>query len=274
MAPRGVVAASISSIFAISLAQNGFPEASQLTSIVFITIISTVAIYGLTAPWVARKLGVAKPMPSGFLIIGAQNWAIDMATELNKHGGKVLIADSNRKNIRRAKSHKLETYRGNVLSDYALEDLNLDGIGKLIAVTPNDEVNALTSIRFSDLFGRSMVYQLSASIEKKSDDSDDGIMQAGRILFKIDATYETLTKKYEEGHVMKSTPLTETFTFENFKEMYGESAIPLFLVLNDHSIRPFTINNPPAPKPGNILISLANPHKGTNISSESTSLHS
>ena len=64
MAPRGVVAASISSIFAISLAQNGFAYADQLVPIVFLVIIGTVTIYGLPASWVARKLGVAKPVPN------------------------------------------------------------------------------------------------------------------------------------------------------------------------------------------------------------------
>ncbi|NBC04324.1 MAG: hypothetical protein GVY20_11535, partial [Bacteroidetes bacterium] len=79
MAPRGVVAASISSIFAISLTQNGFEQASQLVPIVFIVIICTVAIYGLPAAWVARKLGVAKPVPNGLLILGAKDWSISIA---------------------------------------------------------------------------------------------------------------------------------------------------------------------------------------------------
>lgn len=262
MAPRGVVAASISSIFAISLVQNGYPEANQLISIVFITIISTVAIYGLTAPWVARKLGVAKPVPRGFLIIGAHEWAIDMAKELEKYDVKVTIADSNWNNISRAKSKNLETFYGDVLSEYALDRLNLDGIGKLLSVTPNDEVNALTVIRFSELFGRSLVYKLPPGIKKKSvdpDDKEDGILQTGRTLFDEEANYDTLTQEYQEGKVIKSTQLTEKFTFQNFKETHGDDAIPLFLVSDDKSIRPFTTDNPPEPKPGNILISMANP---------------
>ena len=259
MAPRGVVAASISSIFAISLMQNGFPEASQLISIVFITIISTVAIYGLTAPWVARKLGVAKPVPRGFLIIGAHEWAIELATELKKHDVKVLIADSNWQNISNAKSHNLDTYYGNVLSEYALDHLNLDGIGKLISITPNDEVNALTAIRFAELFGRSRVYQLSPSVKKITDDNEDGIIQTGRILFQKNANFDVLTQHYKGGKVIKSTQLTEAFTFQNFKETHGNEAIPLFLVSNDKSIEPFTTDNPPVPQPGNILISMTNP---------------
>jgi NhaP-type Na+/H+ or K+/H+ antiporter len=270
MAPRGVVAASISSIFAISLMQNGFPEATQLISIVFITIISTVAIYGLTAPWVARKLGVAKPVPRGFLIIGAHNWAIDLATELEKYDVKVLIADSNWKNISNAKSHHLDTYYGNVLSEFALDHLNLDGIGKLISVTPNDEVNALTAIRFAELFGRSRVYQLSPSNKKKSDDNEDGIIQIGRILFQKDATFEYVTRHYKDGKVIKSTQITEAFTFQNFKETHSNEAIPLFLVSNDNSILPFTTDNPPEPQPGNILISLTKPDVDTQKKPEKT----
>jgi hypothetical protein len=270
MAPRGVVAASISSIFAISLVQNGFPEANQLISIVFITIISTVAIYGLTAPWVARKLGVAKPVPRGFLFVGAHDWAIDMATELKKHDVKVMIADSNWQNISNAKSHNIETYYGNVLSEFGLDNLNLDGIGKLISVTPNDEVNALTAIRFSELFGRSMVYQLSPSVKKKSDDNEAGIIQAGRILFQKNANFDFLTRQYEEGKIIKSTQLTETFTYQNFKKTHGDEAIPLFLVLNDNSIQPFTTDNPPIPQPGNILISMTNPDVDTKRKPEKT----
>ena len=270
MAPRGVVAASISSIFAISLMQNGFPEANQLISIVFITIISTVAIYGLTAPWVARKLGVAKPVPRGFLIIGGYDWAIDLATEIEKHGGKTLIADSNWKNISNAKSHGIETYYGNVLSEFALDHLNLDGIGKLISLTPNDEVNALTAIRFSELFGRSRVYQLSPSVKKKSDDNEDGIIQAGRILFQKNVNFDFFTKEYEKGKVIKSTPLTDTFTFQSFKDTHGDDAIPLFLVSNDKSIQPFTTDNPPVPQPGNVLISLTNPDVEINKKPEKT----
>ena len=270
MAPRGVVAASISSIFAISLVQNGFPEANQLIPIVFITIICTVAVYGLTAPWVAKKLGVAKPVPNGFLIIGAHDWAIDMAKELEKHDVKVTIADSNWNNISNAKSRDLETFHGDVLSEYALDRLDLDGIGKLLSVTPNDEVNALAVIRFSDLFDRSRVYKLPPSIKKGSDSNEDGVLQTGRILFDENATYDTLSDEYQEGKKINSTPLTEKFTFRDFKETHGDDAIPLFLVTDDKSIQPFTTDNPPDPKPGNILISMANPDADTEKKPEKT----
>ena len=268
MAPRGVVAASISSVFAIYLVQNGYPEAGQLVSIVFIIIISTVAIYGLSAQWVARKLGVAKPVPRGFLIIGAHDWGIDIASAIQEKGRKVLIADSNWKNINRAKSRNLETYHGNVIAEFAVDQLDLDGIGKLVAWTPNDEVNALTALRFDDLFGRSHVYQLSPSSHKKSDDEEDGIIQAGRTLFKKDAHFDYLSKLYEEGRVIKSTNLTETFTFKKFKETYGSEALALFLVSKDGSITPISADNPPDPQAGDTVISLATQNVTSAMDSE------
>lgn len=269
MAPRGVVAASISSVFAIYLVQNGYPEASHLVSIVFIIIISTVAIYGLTAPWVARKLGVAKPVPRGFLIVGAHEWAIDIASAIQEQGRKVLIADSNWKNINHAKSRNLETYYGNVLAEFALDQIDLDGIGKLIAWTPNDEVNALTALRFAELFGRSRVYQLSPSLGKKSnDDEEDSIIQAGRTLFQKDANFEHISQLYEEGRVIKSTHLTDTFTFDTFQKIYGLEALPLFLITKNGSINPFSVDNPPVPQAGDTIISLANPEINAEQNSE------
>lgn len=259
MAPRGVVAASISSIFAISLIQNGYPEANQLVSIVFITIISTVAIYGLSASWVARKLGVAKPVPKGFLIIGAHEWALDIAESIKNNGGKVIVADSNWKNISNAKSRELETYYGNVLSEYALDYIDLDGIGKLLSMTPNDEVNALTALRFAEIFGRSQVYQLSPNTKTGNKQNDVTTHLTGRTLFQEEMNFDRISDLYEEGKVIKSTPLTETFTFKNFKETYADHAIPLLLVGKDSSIKPFAVDNPPAPQPGDTIISMASP---------------
>lgn len=259
MAPRGVVAASISSIFAISLMQNGYPEANQLVSIVFIIIISTVAIYGLSASWVARKLGVAKPVPRGFLIIGAHNWAIDIAQAIQDKGIKVMVADSNWKNISNAKSRGLDTYYGNVLSEFALDYINLDGLGKLLSMTPNDEVNTLTALRFAEVFGRSHVYQLSPNSKKGNEQNDVTTHLTGRTLFDKDMNFDHITALYEGEKTIKSTLLTETFTFQNFKETYGDEATPLFLVTKDGTVQPFVIDNPPAPQDGDTLISLANP---------------
>ena len=58
MAPRGIVAAAISSIFAFELEELGYPEASALAAITLLVIVGTVIFYGLTAGPLARRLGL------------------------------------------------------------------------------------------------------------------------------------------------------------------------------------------------------------------------
>src|SRR5262245_10151307 len=59
MAPRGIVAGATASAFGPELAQKGIAGADKVLPIVFVAILGTVVVYGLTAAPVARLLGVA-----------------------------------------------------------------------------------------------------------------------------------------------------------------------------------------------------------------------
>ena len=82
MAPRGIVAAAVSSIFALRLAENNIPQTEFLVPITFIVIVGTVALYGLTAAPFARLLKVAQANPQGVLMVGAHSWALELAKVL------------------------------------------------------------------------------------------------------------------------------------------------------------------------------------------------
>ncbi|MFS8910888.1 sodium:proton antiporter [Synechococcus sp. H60.3] len=58
LAPRGIVAASVASLFAILLTERGITGGDALKALVFLTISVTVTVQGLTAAWVARWLGL------------------------------------------------------------------------------------------------------------------------------------------------------------------------------------------------------------------------
>lgn len=47
----------------------------------------------------------------------------------------------------------LRTSYGNVLSEQARDALELSGIGRLLALTPNQEVNTLAAMHFVEFFG-------------------------------------------------------------------------------------------------------------------------
>ena len=58
LAPRGIVTASVASLFSIRLEQAGILGAGRLQGLVFLTILMTVGLQGLTAQPLARVLGL------------------------------------------------------------------------------------------------------------------------------------------------------------------------------------------------------------------------
>jgi NhaP-type Na+/H+ or K+/H+ antiporter len=261
VAPRGIVAAAVASIFALELADAGYARADELVSITFFVIIGTVLIYGISAYPVARLLGVAQPDPQGVLIVGAHPWARAIASELIEEGVPVRLVDSNYGNISAARMAGLPVYYGSALSESALDRIELPGIGKLLALTANDEVNSLTALHFSRIFGTEQVYQLRPY---GSDGGPRDILShslRGRLLFDERATYGILTQRFDAGADVKSTNLTETFDYERFKERYPD-AVPLFVIEENGRLTVFTEEGPAEPGPGDKLIAIVGPVDG------------
>lgn len=257
MAPRGIVAAAVASVFALRLEAAGYEQAERIVDITFLVIAGTVAIYGLTAFQAAKRLGLAKPNPQGILMVGAHSWARSIAKILHDNGFQVTLVDSNWANISAARQEGLKSYYENILIEDLSEDVELDGIGKLIAVTRNDEVNSLAALHFIEDFGRSHVYQLS-KISKFSARSEESIPQhlRGRLLFGPEATFSYLEEKFASGATLKKTPLTGEFNYDSFKELYGDKALPMFLIKKDGELVVLASDNRPKPLPGQYLISL------------------
>jgi NhaP-type Na+/H+ or K+/H+ antiporter len=262
IAPRGIVAAAVASVFALELVELGYLQAARLVPLTFLVIVGTVAIYGVFAPLVARALGVATPNPQGFLVIGGTPWVVEIAALLNEQGLKVIMADSNWENVMAARRRGLKTFYANVLTEGALEEieLELDGVGRLLALTPNDEVNALATLHFSDVFDRSQMYQLPPAISER-ERRQRGIPEhlRGRFLFDKAATHQYLSSRFQTGAVIKRTRLTEEFDFAAFSARYGESTLPLFAIKESGEVLVFTTMNPPSIKTGYTLISMVDP---------------
>ena len=230
VAPRGIVAAAVSSLFALVLTQHGYPGAGQLASVTFLVIIATVLVYGFTAAPLARRLGVAQPAPQGVLFVGAHPWAREIARELQDLGFQVRLADTNRRNIMQARLAGLPTYFGSSLTEGALDHIDLAGIGSLLALTANDEVNSLTGLNFSEVMGADSVFQLPPEdLQTATDKTLVGRHLRGRFLFQADAGYWKMMARFDAGADVKTTKLTEAFGYPEFLQEYPD-AIPLFVV--------------------------------------------
>lgn len=256
VAPRGIVAASVSAVFGVRLAEAGIPDAELLSPLTFIVIMGTVVVYGLTARPLAQRLELAEPHPTGLLLIGAHRWARQFAAALAEHDVPVRLVDTNRNLVGRARRENLVAFHANILSEQAEEELDLSGIGGLVALTSNDEVNSMACLGFSDVFGRGRVYQLPPP----SEDGAEGVTERlrGRNLFAPSLSFDGVTDAIRAGAKFQSFELGEELTFEQLSEEYGESFVPL-ITIEGKFPKPMTISDPPRPKKDDVLLCLMLP---------------
>jgi NhaP-type Na+/H+ or K+/H+ antiporter len=254
MAPRGIVAAAISAIFALRLEQEGFADAEKLVPYTFVVIIATVTVYGLSANPVARLLKVAKPQPNGVLFLGAHSWSLDLACQLQELGLKVMVADSNWENISKARKRNLETYHGNILSEFAMDEINFDGIGKLFALTQNDEVNALASIRFAEIFGSSNVFQLPQSALSIHKESETTEALGGRILFSNEWNHSAIEDFMSNHNQLALYRITDGFNLKNFTKKLGKNGLIVAVLNGQDNLLANSLDNPPTTQLGDLIV--------------------
>ncbi|MBM3945760.1 MAG: hypothetical protein FJ317_09810, partial [SAR202 cluster bacterium] len=207
MAPRGIVAAAVSALFALRLQGAGVPQSNQLLSLTFIVIIGTVVVYGLTGLPVAKWLKLAKPNPQGFLILGAHRWARLIAKALDTADREVLLVDTNWENVHAARQEGLRAVQANALSERAEDELDLGGIGRLLAMTSNTELNSLAALHFTEVFGREKVYQLPAPVKPNENIRDMPRHLRGRLLFSHGCTFDFITRQFTSGATIESLKL-------------------------------------------------------------------
>ena len=268
LAPRGIVAAAVSSVFALHLASwsgmdaasEGFAQqADALVPITFLVIAGTVFVYGLFAAPLARWLKLADPNPQGLLFASAEPGMRAIAKQVQDEGFSVLMVDTNYGNIAAAKMAGLPAECASILSDHVREELDLSGIGRLLAMTANDEVNSLAVREFSYLFGRANVYQLTPWDEGSGKRTSISEHLRGRLLFRHELNHDALTASFLQGRKVKSTKLTEEFTYEHFRSRHGESAVVLFVVDEAKKLEVCSPEAPVDPIAGQTLIALVEP---------------
>ncbi|MCA9281114.1 MAG: sodium:proton antiporter [Phycisphaeraceae bacterium] len=254
--PRGIVAAALSSVFALRLAEqeHPHPQAAQLLPLVFAVIVVSILVYGLTVPVVARRLGLANPNPQGVVFIGARPWTRQLASLLQERGFRVRLLDTNRSNVADARLAGLPATTANVLDEDLIEHLDLGGMGRLLALTPNELANRAAARRFAPIFGRANVFVLSP--ESRKGVSSESANAIGRTLFAPGISAAEIERRTGFEAKFKATRLSDEFTWQSFRDRYGTDAVPVMIITADNSLRIIAADEKPDPKPGQTIIAL------------------
>lgn len=257
VAPRGIVAAAVSSLFALRLQEVGYAQADLLVSYTFLIIIVTVVVQSVSARFVARALGLVEEEPRGILIVGANQVSRTIGKALLQQGFRVKLTDTTWSEIQAARMEGLDTYYGDPVSAHADRQLELEGIGRLFAMSRRPALNTLSAMKFRREFGRNRVFTLRTSQEK--DESEKRrVAESYRAprLFGEGVTQQKLASLIAKGAEIKATLLTENFDLADYQKARGSSHIPLFALDKKGLLRAFTDDYQPEVKPGWTLLSL------------------
>jgi NhaP-type Na+/H+ or K+/H+ antiporter len=143
IAPRGIVAAAVASLFASHLAEAHLEGGLALRALVFTVIAVTVTVQGLSAGPLARLLGLRRTVDSGYVFLGANPLARHLATRLAEAGEQVELIDSNPGDCRAAQEAGLKVIFGNGLEHRTLLRARADTRAHAVALTTNEGVNLL-----------------------------------------------------------------------------------------------------------------------------------
>ncbi len=165
LAPRGIVAAAVASLFAIELGKIGIDGGVQMKALVFLVIAATVTVQGLTGGLVADLLGVRLRGRSGYLILGANPLARLVATVLDEAGEEVVLVDSSDEACHDAVEAGFDVVHGNALELAVLVGAGADQVAAAVGLTPNESINFLFAQRvLDDLTGPKVYVALESSM--------------------------------------------------------------------------------------------------------------
>ena len=158
--PRGIVAAGIASLFGSKLLAKGEPGAEYITPLVFMIVLGTVLLNATTARLFAKLAGVFLKKSEGILIIGASKLSRLIANYLKKNNRHVVLIDNNQANVDKAQRLGLEAITANIFSDSLTDNIELNDMGYLMALTGNSDINNFAINKFQKQFGENGAFRL------------------------------------------------------------------------------------------------------------------
>ena len=224
--PRGIVAAGIASLFGSKLLKQGVEGAEYITPLVFMIVLGTVLLNATTARFFARIIGVFLKKSNGILIVGASNPARLIASYLRDKGKRIVIIDSNKQFIEQALEDNLEALNVNIYDDELTNNIELNDVGYLIALTANDTVNKQALENFSGVFGEHGSFKIASSTE-----INEATVEEKLHFFTPKDDYINLSEAFRENPIIHQVKIKDEKQYkEVLSVLYAEEkSIPLFV---------------------------------------------
>ncbi|WP_104735138.1 cation:proton antiporter [Hanstruepera ponticola] len=224
--PRGIVAAGIASLFGTKLIKQGVEGAEYITPLVFMIVLGTVLLNATTARMVARALGVFLTKSEGILIVGASKFARIIGNYLESNQRHVVLIDNNQSNIDAAHELGLEALNVNIYSETLTDNIELNDVGYLMAMTANADINKYTINKFSKQFGENGSFRLVTREEMQNNENSP---KEG--LFSHTDDYVRITEVTRKYPLIHEIPVKDKAHYDKLIEITNKNndMIPLFV---------------------------------------------
>ncbi len=224
--PRGIVAAGIASLFGIRLVNTGVEGAEYITPLVFMIVLGTVLLNATTARLFAKIVGVFLKKSNGILIVGASEVSRLIGKYLDDNNRHVVLIDSNHTNIARAQEMGVEAITTDIYSENLSDNIELNDIGFLMALTGSSDINKYSINKFRKQFGENGAFRLVTIEEMK--DSENNPKEG---LFSHTDDFATLTKTAQKYPIIQEIEVKDKAHYEYLIEITinDKETIPLFL---------------------------------------------
>jgi NhaP-type Na+/H+ or K+/H+ antiporter len=143
VSPRGIIPASVATLFALELQSSGMAEAATLLSgTVFLVILATVVFEGGFARHYAELLDI---IPMRAIIVGGGKVGRDLATRLEARGEDVVIIEDDEEIVETARSEGFSVHIGDGTDSDVLQAAGAENASTVVATTGDDDVNLLVA---------------------------------------------------------------------------------------------------------------------------------
>jgi NhaP-type Na+/H+ or K+/H+ antiporter len=193
-APRGIVAASVASLFALILTEKGVNGGASIKALVFLTIAMTVFLQGLTASWVAKRLCLTNQDFEGVVIVGCSPLGLLVAKLLQNAGQDVSMIDTSAESCKVAIAQNIPAVVSNAMDIKTLAAGGLDHAGTFIALTVNPDINLAIAQRVTEEFSPPKVIAVYTKPQDGSTTDQLEIQQAFGCRVAIKAWNQHLTQ--------------------------------------------------------------------------------
>jgi Trk K+ transport system NAD-binding subunit len=148
--PRGIIPASVATLFAIELRAQGLTEAADvLVGTVFLAILMTVVFEGGFARQIAEYLDV---IPMRVLVIGGGTVSRALAERLEDRGENVVLIEEDIETVETARNAGFTVHHGDGTDTDVLRSAGAENAKVVVAATGDDDVNLLVAQLSSSKF--------------------------------------------------------------------------------------------------------------------------